>query len=495
MTTPIWWVSAYFIVLILIGLYSTRISAKTTDDYFVANRGLGIMAILFSTLYAGWSAFLFMGYPGNIYKFGMGQNVMIIYAVVAPFIIVTIGEKMRVMGAKRSWVTPADLLYDRYDSKPYRLIVSLIIIVFMLPYIGIQVIGCGLALSASTKGLLSYEAAAVFVLSIMMIYLLIGGMRSAAWTSVAQGILFTAAVVIAVFWLPYAVYGSAFGGIIQSINDTLAKMPKTLTLPGEKGFFVFHWGYLHMILFGLTFYIAQPHVFRNFYMAKSKVTMYWTAVLVPLVTFGTYGLLTTLGYELTGIMGPGIKDPDQGVFIMVTKYLPPWFVGVFIIGLFSAAMSTVSQQIMLCIASISKDIWKGFVNPQASDKTLLVVSKVGLIVVFVISLAIAFIKPAGIIMIVTSLSTPGFMMITPQLIMGMYWERSTTAGAIAGTCLGLAAVLFTTYVTPWPFKLSPIFWGLLVNIPVHVAVSYMSRKPSEAIVNMFHKEEYLKDAA
>src|SRR4030065_453203 len=202
--------------------------------YFVASRSIGPVVLFISMAATNFSAFTFFGFAGAAYKFGLAYyGIMAFGTGFMALSFYFIGKKVWQLGKKHGYITPPELIGDRFKSDTLRTLFLVVMIVFTLPYLATQAIGGGIAINQLTEGEVSYELGAVVVTVVILLYVTIGGMRADAYTDVLPGALMIVTMLAAVGVV------SCGGGGFTNANERLAtEWPDLISRPGGGNFFV-----------------------------------------------------------------------------------------------------------------------------------------------------------------------------------------------------------------------------------------------------------------
>jgi len=167
--------SVYLIILVLIGIWSSRFN-KTLDDFLIADRKLGTWPVAISAEASDMSGWLVLGLPGRAFMYGVGA----IWTAVACslgtlFNWSVVAKRLRRFTEKLHSLTIPDFLEDRYqdDTHIIRAIATIIITVFMVVYVSVSLVASGLIIS-ETFGW-DYNTALVLGFVIITFYTLMGG--------------------------------------------------------------------------------------------------------------------------------------------------------------------------------------------------------------------------------------------------------------------------------------------------------------------------------
>ena len=463
-------IGVYTVIVLALGYHGWRVGKLNVEDWVTADRGLGIVVLLFTYAATYHSSFAFLGAAGFVYTHGVGFfPAAFAWVTVSGLLLWVVGSRVWLLGKKYDYVTPSDLLEDFYDSKALGLLASLAFIVFTFPYVAIQLIGSGIIFETATDGAVSFEAGAGFLLVVGVIYVWLGGMRSIAWTDTLQGVFMFFAMWIAGFLFVF----TAFQGPADFWGALAANAAEHLTLPGPEGLLepAYYLSFALIIGIGVA---MSPHIFIRYYSASSPRTIKWVAAA------GTGYLLffyVPLAFLALGAVlhFPELGDPDSAIPVVLYEFTPVWFASIIIAGAIAASMSTKDAQLHAVSALITRDWYEGLLVGEPVDegrKTR--IAQVLVAALALISYVIA-IQDLGLIVLITLLAFDGLAQILPVLLGALYWERASSEGALAGLAAGIAvtaALTFELVSLPDAFPgFVPGFYGLVVNAVLFVGVS------------------------
>jgi len=292
--TPYWVLGGYLLLLLVLGIAGWLKSTPGEEDYYLAGRRQGWFVSSLTIMATFFSSFALLGAPGMVYREGVVFALFSLNVPVAGLSVYLLGARIWKLGRKFRFVTPGDLVADFYGNPPaLRLLVALAGFLYVIPYIVMQIQAGGL-ISQELFGEGSFTIGASVLAAVTMLYIMVGGMRSVAWTDLIQGILLITGMLVSGLAMLF-VFGGAeeFGSRI--VND----LPETsLVAPGNTG--TWTWTMLLSIcLLGSTGSMIQPAQWMRFYSADSALTLKRGAVLFAVV-------LTTcflLGVMLIGLAG------------------------------------------------------------------------------------------------------------------------------------------------------------------------------------------------
>ncbi len=508
MITTIVALALFGAVIVFMAAYGYRISAKTAEDYMLGGRTIGVVVMFFFVLFAISSAWTFYGFPGLLYTQGPGY-VMFIWGSVAGFagLYMFLGPRLWALAKINRFLSPVEVLGERYESKALRLILSVSILAFVVPYVGIQPLGVGAGFEALTG--LPAIWGAIYTVVILIVLVLLGGMRIVAWVNIFLGTVYVTALLGSLIWAVAVLFPD--GGLTQAVSIIAETRPEMLATPGPGGDFT-------TIVMAGTFIVgllafSWPHVAIGCMTARDKSLFKW----FPLLIFVFGGLFFYIIPFIWGsIVAPaaisvpeleaiaaqnGVElqaEADRVVQTIITRTLPQWF-GVFVLlGVIAAAVSTAAVQLMTSSVIVSRDVIQGLFRQDASDQQITSWARWSVVIIVLLSLGISFLNQGAMALYLTDVSVPGFAQWAPALVGGLLWKRATKQGAIAGTVAGVVYLVASLLIVVGGERIlvigHPVIPSLLVNTIAFIVVSKLTPRPSEQIETQFFDEvdAYLK---
>lgn len=437
MTAQIIILVAYLLLLIGIALYSVR-KTKTTDDFMLGGRKIGpwMSAFAYGTTY--FSAVMFVGYAG---KFGwlMGLSatwIGIANALVGTFLAWKLMAKpTRQITQRLDTATMPDFFLKRYKSRGLKISAAIIIFIFLVPYCASVYQGLGYFFESVFN--IPYEYCMIGMAVFTALYLLMGGYIATAMTDVVQGFIMIGGVILMIVFVLAA---PQVGGVFAGLEKVGTQAGISFVTPfGSPQMLVLLISLIILTSFGTW---GLPQMVHKFYAIKDESAIKRGTVistLFALLVGGAAYFLGTFGrLFLTEIPEAGM---DAIMPEMMSASLPPILLGLILVLILAASMSTLSSLVLVSSSSISLDLIKGVIKPKMKDKTSMVWMR-SLCAVFVaISLVIALLRPAAIFVLMSySWGALSGCFLAPFLL-GIKWKGMTKAGAWAGIITGLVIVI------------------------------------------------------
>lgn len=318
---------------------------------------------------------------------------------------------------------------------------------------------------------------------VVIAYTLFGGFLAVSLTDFVQGLIMFIALVL----VPIVAF-TQLGGVTPTFNMIEEVNPSLLDF--FKGTTVI--SIISFIAWGLG-YFGQPHIIVRF-MAISSVKE-----LKPARRIGMgWMIVSVAGALLTGLIGVAyvhqtgisLKDPET-IFIVFSNILfHPLITGFLLSALLAAIMSTVSSQLLVTSSAMTEDLYRTFFRRGATDKELVLVGRLSVLLVAVIALLLSL-SPNDTILNLVGYAWAGFgSAFGPAILLSLYWKRMNQWGALAGIVTGAVTVLLWIMTgldqTTGIYEMIP---GFFLSLAAVAAVSLMTHKPAEKAAEMFEEME------
>ncbi len=473
-------IAAYLAITLIIGLRAGKGMSATVDGFVAGDRNFNLLIMYFVTGATVFSAFAFLGGPGWAYSRGAAAFYILSYGVLgmAPWYV--IGPKVARIGRRLKLVTQAQFLTARFPSKGLSALIALVSVIALIPYITLQIKGAGIVIEAVTQGHVPLWLGALISYGIVLIYVLTSGVAAVGWTNTFQGIFMIVIAWALGLYLPSALHG----GIGPMFTEIIAARPELLTLPGlTSGGEPWQWGgYTSAIIISAIGLTMWPHIFMKAFTARDERIIRRTVVLFP--TFQLF-LVPVFLIGFAGVMTvPNLDQPDFILpHLILNVELPLIVVGLFCAGALSASMST-GDALLHATASVAvEDGLRPFKPMSESAQRALI--KVLIVVAGGISYYFAVGESQSLVVLLLT-SYGVIAQLAPPVVAALFWSRATTQGVCAGLLAGSGAALygfFNPEMMPW--GLHEGIFGLMVHIPVLLAISYLTPAQAQSHVKLF----------
>lgn len=477
-------IAFYFVIMIAIGIYSYRKSTSNVNEFLLGGRRLGAAVTALSAGAADMSGWLLMGVPGAMYLSGISSSWIAIGLTLGAFMnYILVAPRLRVFTEKsKNAITIPDYFEKRFrdNSRILRLISALVILVFFTLYTSAGMVSGGRLFESAFN--MSYNSGLFMTTSVVVFYTFIGGFLAVSLTDFVQGAIMVTALVI----VPIVILTSV-GSVPEAFSLIEGRDPNLLSL-WEGTTFV---GVISLLAWGLG-YFGQPHILVRF-MAIEKVKQLHSARRIG-ITWMVFTMVGAMSVGLFGIAymeknGQSIQDAET-IFIYFSQVLFHPFVGGFLLSaILAAVMSTISSQLLVTSSSMTEDFYKAFLRKDASQKELLITSRVSVLVVAVIALLLSL-NPQDSILNLVGHAWAGFgSAFGPLVLLSLLWKRTTRNGAIAGMLVGGLTVLLWIYIDHAYSEWYAMIPGFILSFIITVVVSLMDKEPSKEIQDEFDEVE------
>lgn len=477
----------YLVLMIGIGFYFYH-KNKNISDYVLGGRQLNPWVAAMSAQASDMSGWLLLGLPGTAYALYVGTTEAIWTAIglalgtYLNWLIVAKRLRSYTIVAGDS-ITLPDFFQNRFRDKSgvLKMVSAIFVLVFFLFYTA-SMFSASAKLFTSVFGM-PYLAALTLGLVIIVSYTFLGGFLAVCWTDMIQGILMFIALIVTPIVAYHHMGGSVgMAAAMAGVQDTFSIIPKT----ADGGVNVLL--LISALAWGLG-YFGQPHILPRFMAIRSNkeirpariIAMVWVLIsLFAAIVVGSMG----------AFLYPSLKDPESVFMQMTIDLFPPIITGILLTAILAAIMSTADSQLLVTSSAFSNDIYKGVINKNASEKKVLWLSRITVIVISVLAaLLVSVPDPAeGTFMYLINQSVfklvafawAGFgAAFGPITLFSLFWKRTTKQGALWGIIAGGVTACIWWVKQGGIFDIYEIVPGFLVSAIVIVVVSLCTKCPQE----------------
>ena len=459
----------YFAICAGIAVWAGR-RTRTSGDFFLAGRGVGIWTLAIAAMAATLSGFAFVGGPGLVYARGLGAVYIVLPAAMTGTLTAwVLARRMRLLGEIRGLVTVPEAVGARYRSRTAQRIAAVAILVATVCYTAANFLALGLIIDAIFGT--GVHPGVWIGAAVLVAYSATGGMLAGMYTDLFQGLLMTMVSV-----LVFAAVLASGDGMASISRDILAADPAWFgpwgtgtPLAALSFFFVFGLGTL-----------GQPHVLHKFYMLRDPRQLRWYPLLMTGALMLTLLLFIGVGMAIKARVAAGdmppLAIPDDATPTFLLQYTPVLLAALVFSGVAAAIMSTVNSFLNLAAAAITRDLWPA----SGSDASQLRAGRLATVVVALLGALLAV--QSGALIALLGVVGWGLFAATlvPSLAFGLAWKGATRVGAIASMLTGLIVTVVLEVVV-WrdratlPAGVSAAGIALLAAMLVFLGVSWLTR--------------------
>jgi SSS family solute:Na+ symporter len=457
-------IAAVVVVASLVGFYAGARHKMDLEQWTVGGRGFGLL--LTWLLMAGevYTTFTFLGASGWAYSRGGPALYILAYMPLAYVVSFYILPPIWEVGRKYRLQTQADFFQLRYGSKTLSAFVALVGVIFIVPYLQVQLVGLGIIVEVASFGGIHRTPAMIVAFSIVAAFVFTSGVRGVAWVSVIKDSLLLFAAVFIGIAVPY-IY---FGGIGKLFAAVIHTRPTHLLMPGATKNLGHSWYISTVLLTSLGFYM-WPQAFGSSFTAKSGDTLRRNAVVMPFYGI-TMPLMIFVGLCALLVL-PGLPNGDLSLLTIVRKTFPAWFLG--LIGGAGALTAMVPAAIQILTAStlFAKNLWRPIFALNMSDQRVAILARVMVLAITAVAVVSAVYSSATIVSLLL-LGYAGVTQFFPGVVLGLFSKRVSGSAIFSGMLAGISALIFLmlTRRDPW-MGWNAGFVGLCLNFAVVAAVT------------------------
>ena len=456
----------FFAVMLGVGFYCRK-NATDVNGFVLGGRSVGpwLTAFAYGTSY--FSAVVFVGYAGQFgYKYGISATwIGIGNALIGSLLAwVILGRRTRVMSNHLSAATMPDYFGKRFDSNALRIAASAISFIFLIPYTASVYNGLSRLFGMAFD--IPYAACVIAMALLTGVYVILGGYMATAINDFIQGIIMLGGIVAVI-----AAVLSGQGGFINAIKS-LAEIESDVPLTlGQKGVFASFFGPDPVNLLGVVILTSLgtwglPQMVHKFYAIKDEKSIKYGTIIS---TF--FAIIISGGCYFLGGFGrlfdsPAIHKEGGGIIYdaiipSMLATLPDILVGIVVVLVLSASMSTLSSLVLTSSSTLTLDLIKDNIIKDMDEKKQLLCIRIMLVFFIVISVVIALDPPTFIAQLMgISWGALAGAFLAPFMY-GLYWKGVTKLSVWASFACG---VLFTVSNMFLKFIASPINAGAIAMI-------------------------------
>ena len=500
----------YFAALLAIALvYYFNGSNKNSEDFFLGGRSMGPWVTALSAQASDMSAWLLMGLPGSILAFGFGQmwiGIGLALGTAANWILCA--KRLRTFSkAADDAITVPQFLANRFavDSKLLQTICAIIFLFAYTIYVASALVAGTSVFETLFPGIDPKIAMIVFLI-IIIGYTFFGGFKSVCVTDFLQGML----MMIALMAVPIVII-IAHSNLLEEGAANLTTIFNYVDTDGSNvacdfgaGLFSASWP---DIVTGLGWglgYFGMPHIIIRFMsiekpsMVKKSATVaiVWVVIsLASAVLIAYYGRII-MGQELLEGGNVGNLAYTAGsqklVFVaMARRFFPTAICGLLLAAIVAASISTADSQLLVASSSFTADLYKPYFRKNASEKEVLMVGRIVVLILSAVAFFIANSNGSGAQAIMNMVENAWGAFgasFGPTIILALFWKKFNYPGAVAAVVSGFAIdliwLLSGLTASTGVYEIVPGFIGSFI---IAVIVSLSTKPANDKSVEIFEK--------
>jgi len=488
----------YFVAMLGVGIYFfVKTKNNGEKEYFLGGRSMGPWVTAMSAQASDMSAWLLMGLPGSIIAFGLGQawiGIGLALGTIANWIIVA--KRLRKFSkASGDSITLPQYLTNRFMAKSsaLKIICAVVFLISFTIYVA-SAFSAGAKVFTQLFPSLDPTVAMIVFAAIILVYTFLGGYKAVCWTDFFQGLL----MLVAALAVPIVIVAS---GNTDSalLSETFVNVKDGTEYTFITSLFSAGW---KEIISGLAWglgYFGMPHIIVRF-MAIEKPSMIKKSTIVASIWIVlALGATIAIAYFGRMFMIDGVSFAEtllsagnqEMVFVHLSRSIFPGFIaGILLAAIIAASMSTADSQLLVASSSFTSDIYKPLIRKNASEKEVLWVGRIVVIIVSVVAYFIASSKGEAAAAIMNLVSNAWALFgaaFGPVILLSLFWKRFTYKGAIAGIVAGsVVDILWLAYLSASTgiYELLP---GFIAAFIAAFVVTLIDKKPDAEVIAIFER--------
>ncbi|EGY53345.1 sodium/proline symporter PutP [Neisseria shayeganii] len=460
----------YFLGMLAVGIYF-YLKTKNASDYILGSRNLPPSVAALSAGASDLSGWALMGLPGAIYAGGFG-NIWIIFFTLAGVYLnwKLIAPRLRLLTeALNDAKTIPEYLSNRFGNNILLKTVSAAVTLFFFTLYVVAGLSGGAVVFEKTFGI-DYDTALLVGSVAIISYTFLGGYLAVSWTDFFQGLMMAASMLVVALMLFFL-----FGGVSGTYQAAELHRITLDNLKPQMGWLL---GLISLSGWCIG-YLGQPHVLVRFMSVRRvedikvsrRIAMIWSTV-------------TMLSALAVGFLGAAyFKEAplpnSETVLIALSQALfHPFVAGLVIAGILAAIMSTIDSQLLVCSTTFSEDIYRTYFRKNASDREILNVSRIAVLVLACMGIYMAYSQKDSTLLSMVAYAWGGFgAAFGPVILLSLFWKRMTGTAAIAGMVTGAVVVVAWKQQTGGIFEVFEVVPGFTAATLAVVAVSLCGKAP------------------
>ncbi len=498
----------YMAVVIAIGIYFAKKANKNSESYFLGGRSLGPWVTAMSAEASDMSGWLLMGLPGVAYWCGLAEATWTALGLAVGTYInwLIVSKRLRRYSVRaNNSITLPEFFSNRFreKNKVIMTVSALFILVFFTVYAASCFVTCG-KLFSSLFGM-PYVRMMIIGAIFVLLYTILGGFLAESASDFMQAIVMIVALAVIV------IIGTVNAGGIGAVIDNADNIPGFLELFGiatptvgadglqvvENGAPLFGEAAPYSILticslmaWGLG-YFGMPQVLLRFMAIRKedelkrsrRIATVWVVISLAVAVF-----IGVVGRNLFPVEHLTASSAENIFITLATSSLPSILAGFVMAGILAATISSSDSYLLIAASAVAKNIYQGVVKKKATDKQVMLVTRITLLVIAIIAIIIAL-DEDSVIFRVVSFAWAGFgATFGPLMLFSLFWKRVNRAGAIAGMISGASMVFFWKLVISklgGVFAIYELLPAFIFSSIVIVVVSLLTAPPSKEIEEDF----------
>ncbi|MEU6356607.1 sodium:solute symporter family protein [Streptomyces sp. NPDC047072] len=422
------------IVLIgVLGFVGRRKPAADLSEWAVGGRRFGAVSMWFLQAGEVFTTFTFLGMAGLAFSGGVAALYALPYVPIGYMVLFFLAKRLWSLGKERGYLTQGDFLEDRYDSRLLGTVAAVLGVVFVLPYLQLQITGLGLIVQLVTGDSASGTLSMVIGCALVVAFVLWAGLHGVAMTSYFKDVVML--VVLGV--LLVAVPAHFTGGVSAMFHRIDELHPEMLTIHAGPADQVWFTTSMLVSAIGVGL-MCLPHAWPAVMSARDPkvlrrnytwMPLYELCLLMPII----------VGFAAILVLKPG--SPSNGILLTLSKQvLPTWATGLVVVAAIATAMVPAAGILIGISSLVARNIAR-----VESDRKQFWINHGTVVAACALSLLLAIFRP-DLLANLLLLTYSGTVQLAPAIALGFLARRPVTkTPVLAGLFVGELVVIWLTF--------------------------------------------------
>lgn len=506
-----------YIICVVVLSYRASFSKKAREkkinqsfeDYYTAGKSMPAVVVGLLTIVTFYSGTTFTGRVGFCYNYGFVAITSIVSCSMVGIIMYFLSEKIWPISKKYHLSTLSDFMELRYETKWIKLLIACTILSFNIIWLITEIKTLGMVVNVASNSKISIEVGSIIAFSVIMLYVITGGIRSVAAVDSFSAVLMLCGSLITVFYIAFHYYD---GNIINIFAEVQKVAPEKIIFDTNGIYTEPYW--ISSIIMSAICMMVYPSNYMSICLAKDVKSVKKSALMASLsgiwlVVFVVFAY-AALGLSDSGLL---VSNPEESLLLMINNSGNALIMGLVTTFILAATLGTLDSTLISLSGIVSNDIFTNIKKIRAKEKCLGYYNydeikstmeenghnevRLTRIIIFVLGIIAMILSQyeTPLMVLMVNYATNGLVQIVPLVIGGLYWRKATAKGAAAALISGVSSYLLMEYlkVNIGGYFLS--FPALLINTIVFIVVSKLTFNPQnhtehhERILNDFFNKE------
>ena len=516
----------FFLLVTILGFAAARWrrakALDNLDEWGLGGRGFGTFIAWFLIGGDLYTAYTFVAVPALLYAGSAIGFFAVPYTIVVYPLIFLFLPRLWSVSHRHSYVTPADFVQGRYDSKPLALAVAITGILATMPYIALQLVGIEVVLQVMGIGTdsdnwFTKDLPLFIAFAVLAAYTYSSGLRAPALIAFVKDALIYIVIFVAILYLPTQlggwdnIFGTAMDSFDKFNSDNADAIASGAASPkGAIPAPLLHWAYASLALGSALALFMYPHSVTAVLSTRERSVIRRNAALLPAYSF-LLGLLALLGFVAIAA-GVQVTNPQQAVPQLFENEFPDWFAGVAFAAIVIGALVPAAIMSIAAANLWTRNIYKAFLNRNATHAQEAQQAKVASLLVKFGALAFVLFVSTTYALDLQLLGGVWILQTFPAIVIGLYTRFFHRWALLAGWAAGMLYGTVVAYNNPkvgdpgshfgsplneFPGTDTLVYIGftaLLLNLVVTLALTFLLRAMNvDEGVDQTHPDDYHAD--